>query len=119
MSFLLHLAASIISVALFSGWMATRRKLALARGRSADLSLFEMQIRDEAQRDPAFANRMMVIVSQSRARPVVTRIIMMPCGQWLWRWCVAFPKAAIGLIFYPLTWLIALPLSVFWWFVMG
>ncbi len=100
------------------GWMATRRKLALARGRSADLSLLEMHMRDEAQRDPAFANPTMVIVSQSRVRPIVTRIIMMPFGQWLYRWCVAFPKAAIGLAFYPVTWLIAVPLALFWWMVL-
>lgn len=119
MGFLLHLVTSILSVALVAGWMATRRKLALARGRSADLSPFEMQMRDEAQRDPAFANPMMVVVFQSRVRPIVTRIIMMPCGQWLWRWCVAFPKAAIGLAFYPVTWLIAVPLALFWWMILG
>jgi len=120
MSFLLHLLTSALSVALVIAWIATRRKLALAKQHTTfDLSLPEIEMRHQAQADPAFADKMLFIISQAAPHPILTRIILMPCGQWLWRWCVAFPKAAIGLVFYPLTWIIALPLAVFWWFVMG
>lgn len=120
MSFLLDYLASVLSVALVMGWTATRRKLALARQHTTfDLSLPEIEMRRQAQADPAFADKMMFVISQAAPHPILTRIILIPCGQWLWRWCVAFPVAVIGLAIYPLTWLLALPLAVFLWFFMG
>jgi hypothetical protein len=119
MSFLLHLLASALSVALVIAWIATRRKVALAKQRTmSDLSLPEIDIQRQAQNDPAFADPMEFIIFHGQRHPLVTRLVMLPCGQWLWRWLVAFPMAALGLVFYPLTWIIAMPLALFWWVVM-
>lgn len=107
--FLINLAAGILVLSVFHAWQTIRRMFQIARRQvlMSEMPLYEIQKYQGLDAHPAFGDPMTLVMYgvTLTSEPV----------QFLKRWLIYFPVAAVVNMLHPLTWVMALPVSFVLW----